>query len=115
MLREEILSSRCLGVKTLQKFAGKVISLSLATPGCKLHVGGNFKAISQLCRSSKPFVRVEGDLRREVLCWRFLDDWKDYFPWRSELHVMVSLFSDASTRAWGAVLLRDGRNLMSRD
>ena len=72
-----------------------------------------FKAISQLCRSSKPFVRVEGNLRTEVLYWRFLDDWKDCFPWRSELHgVTVSLFSDASTRAWGAVLFRDGRKLM---
>ena len=91
ILTEEILSSRCL------RFAGKVISLSLAIPGCTLYVGGNSKAISQLCRSSKLFVRVEGDLRTEVLCWRFLDDWKDYFPFCSEHHVTVSLFSDAST------------------
>ena len=39
----------------------------------------------------------------------------DCFPWRSELHVTVSLFSDASTRAWGAVLFRDGQKLVSRD
>ena len=103
------------GVKTLHRFAGKVISFSLAIPGCKLYVRGTFKAISQLCRSSKPFVRVEENLRTEVLYWRFLNDWKDCFPWRSELHVTVSLFSDASTRAWGAVLFRDGRKLMFRD
>ena len=104
ILREEILSSRCVGVKTLQRFEGKVISFTLAIPGCKLYVRETFKAISQLCRSSKTFVRVEGNLSTEVLYWRFLDDWKDCIPWRSELHVTVSLFSDASTRAWGAVL-----------
>ena len=114
ILREEILSSSCVGVKTLQRFVGKVISFKLAISGCKLYVRETFKAISQLSRSSKPFVRVEGSLRTEVLYWRFLDDWKDCFPWRSELHVTVSLFSDVSTRAWGAVLFRDGRNLMSR-
>ena len=62
ILREEILSSRCVGVKTLQRFAGKVISFSLAIPGCKLYVRKIFKAISQLCRSSKPHVRIEGNL-----------------------------------------------------
>ena len=92
ILREEILSSRCVGVKTLQRFAGKVISFSLAIPGCKLYVRETFKAISQLCRSSKPFVRVEGNLRTEVLYWRFLDDWNNCFPWRSELHVSFTLF-----------------------
>jgi len=115
ILREEILSSRRVGVKTLQKFAGKVISFSLAIPGCKLYVCEIFQAIAQLCRSSKPYVRIEGNLRTEVLYWRFLDEWMDCFPWRSEHHVTLSLFSDASTRAWGAVLFRDGRTLVSRD
>ena len=115
ILREEILSSRCVGVKTLQRFAGKVISFSLAIPDCKLYVRETVKAISKLCRSAKPFVRVEESLRTEVFSWRFLDDWKDCFPWRSELHVTVSLFSDASTRVWGAVLFRGGRKLVSRD
>ena len=115
ILRQEILSSRCVGVKTLQRFAGRVISFSLAIPGCKLYVRESFKAISQLCLSAKPFVRVEGNLRTEVLYCRFLDDWKDCFPWSSELHVTVSLFSDASTRVWGAVLFRNGRKLVSRD
>ena len=113
--REEILSSRSVGVKTLQRFAGKVISFSLAIPGGKLYVRETFKAISQLCCSSKPFVGIEGNLCTEVLYWRFLDDWKDCFRWRSKLHLTVSLFSDASTRAWGAVLFQDGWRLVSRD
>lgn len=53
ILREDILSSRYVSVKTLQRFAGKVISFSLAVPGCKLYFRETFKAISQLCRSFK--------------------------------------------------------------
>ena len=111
ILREKILSSWHVSVKTLQRFAGKVISFSLAVPGCKLYVRETFKAISQLYRSSKPFVRVEGNLCTEVLYWRFLDDWRDCFPWHSELHVTVSLFSDASTCAQRSVSRRTEVNV----
>ena len=54
-LRERILSSPRVGVKTFQIFAGEVISFSLAIPGCKLYVRGTFQAISQLSRSSRQF------------------------------------------------------------
>ena len=36
-LREDILSSPFVGLKTLQRFSGKVISFSIAIPGCKLY------------------------------------------------------------------------------
>ena len=88
---------------------------SLAIPGCKLYVHETFKAISQLYCSSKPFVRVEGDLCTEVSYWHFLDDWKDCFPWCSKLHVTVSPLPDASTCAWGALLFLDGQKLVSKD
>ena len=114
-LRERILSSPRVGVKTLQRFTGKVISFSLAIPGCKLYVRETFKAISQLSRSSKQFTRVEGSLRAEFLYWRFLDEWTGCLPWRSERRTSVSLCSDASTRAWGAFLIQDGQKFVSRD
>ena len=63
----------------------------------------------------RPFVCVDGDLRAEILYWHFLDEWKDCFPWRSEHHLTVSLYSDASLCAWGAVLIQDGQRLVSRD
>lgn len=52
-LRESILSSSCVRLKTLQRFAGKVISFSLAIPGCKLYIREVFNEIAQLTRSSK--------------------------------------------------------------
>ena len=76
-LREQMLASHNIGLKMLQRFAGKVISFSLAVPGCKLYIRETFKAISQLSRSSRPFPCIEGDLRAEIWYWRFLDEWKD--------------------------------------
>ena len=114
-LREQMLASRNIGLKMLQRFAGKVISFSLAVPGCKLYICKMFKAISQLNRSSRPFACINGDLRAKILYWRFLDEWKDCLPWRSEHHLTVSLYSDASSRSWGAVLIQDNQRLVSRD
>jgi hypothetical protein len=114
-LRENILSSPFVTLKTLQRFSGKVISFSLAIPGCKLYVRDVFEAISRLSRSTRPSVKVEAALRSEVEFWRFLDNWKDCLPWRTEHHPVVTLYCDASKRAWGGTLLKDGRSLESRD
>jgi len=73
-LREQMLASRNIGLKVLQRFAGKVISFSLAVSGCKLYIRETFKAISQLSRSSKSFACIDGDLHAEILYWRFLDE-----------------------------------------
>ena len=114
-LRESILSSSCVSLKTLQRFAGKVVSFSLAIPGCKLYVHEVFNAIAQLPPSSKAAAKVQGRLRFHVAYWPFLDDWSDYSPWKSEQHRIVSLFCDASKRSWGRVLFKVGRRIESRD
>ena len=44
-LREEIWSSNRVGLKTLRRFTGKVISFSLAIPGCKLYIRETFKVV----------------------------------------------------------------------
>ena len=90
-LREAILSSRDVNVRTLQRFAGKAISFSLEIPGCKLYVREVFKAISFGGRSSRPTLRPDGEPRAEILYWCFLDDWPGFLPWRSEHHTTVSL------------------------
>ena len=55
----------------LQRFAGKVVSFSLAIPGFKLYVREVFNAIAQLTRSSKAAAKVQGRLRFDVAYWRF--------------------------------------------
>ena len=66
-LRESILSSSCVTLKTMHRFAGKVVSFSLAIPGCKLYVREVFNAIAQLTCSSKAAAKVQED---SALMWR---------------------------------------------
>ena len=88
-----------MGLETLQRFLGKVISFRLAIPGCKLYVRGVFKAISRLSGSTRPSVKAEAALRTEIDYWRFLDNWRDCLPLRTEHHSVVSLYCDASKKA----------------
>ena len=115
-LKEDILSSPFISLKTLQRFSGKVISFSLAIPGSKLYVREVFKAVSRHSGSSRPTVKLEANLRAEIEYWRFLDDWKDCFRRRTGHHSSVTLYSEASKTAWGGTLrLMSGHNLESRD
>ena len=114
-LRQELLGSSSAPVKSLQRFAGKALSFSLAIPACKLYVREVFKAISTVAKNSKLVVPIRGPLRQELQEWAFLDNWSGHLPWRSEHHLSVTLFTDASQMAWGAVLVRDGASQQIRD
>ena len=74
-----------------------------------------FKAFSRHSGSSRPTVKLEANLRAEIEYWRFLDDWKDCFRWRTEHHASVTLYSDASKTAWDETLRLGGHTLESRD
>lgn len=94
---------------------GKALSFSLAIPSCKLYVREVFKAISTVAKNYQLSVPIRGPLRQELEEWAFLDDWSCHLPWRSEHHLSVTLFTDASQKAWGAVLVRDGASQKIRD
>ena len=94
---------------------GNVDSFSLAIPGCKLYVHEVLSAIAQFTRSSKLVTKVQGGFRSDIQYWRFLVDWSDCLPWRSEQHCIVTLFCDGSKHSWGGVLLKDGKRMESRD
>ena len=66
MLKEDILLSTFVSLKTLQRFSGKVISFCLAIPGSKLYVREVFYAT----------VNLEANLQAEIGYWRLLDDWR---------------------------------------
>lgn len=44
----------------------------------------------------------------------FSSDWSGHLPWRSKYYLSVTLFTDTSQKAWGAVLLRDGASQQIR-
>lgn len=73
-LREQMLASFNIGLKMLQRFAGKVISFSLAVRRCKLYIHKTIKVISQLSQSARLFVYIDGDLHAKILYCCFLDE-----------------------------------------
>ena len=101
--RESILAEKKVCVKTLQKFAGKVISFALAVPAAKLYTREINANISKGLRSSRP-VELTKDLRVEIEHWRFIDSLQDPLRWSLEKHYSVSISSDASNSGWGGIL-----------
>lgn len=75
-------------IRTLQRFAGKCVSMGLAIPGAKLYCREVNNAISCGVKNSKSIV-IGNELREELKYWRFLDSWKGYAKWRSESHKQV--------------------------
>ena len=69
VLRENVLASKTVTIKTLQRFAGKAVSFSLAIAGCKLYLLEIFKTVSGLVRNSKPAIKVTGLLQSELEYW----------------------------------------------
>ena len=114
-MRDELLGSSLAPVKSLQRFAGKALSFNLAIPACKGYIREVFKSISAVAKNSKISVPIQGPLRQELRGWTFLDNWCGHLPWRSEHHLSVTMFSDVSQMAWGAVLVKDGLSQQIRD
>ena len=115
VLRENVLACKTVTIKTLQCFSGKAVSCSLAIAGCKLYLCEIFKAVSGLVRNSKPAIKVTDLFQSDLEYWRFLDDWSDCLPWRSERHITATLYCDASKRAWGGVLMTDNGTVEAGD
>lgn len=106
-LREEILScKKSVNMKSLQRFQGKCVSLSLAVPAAKLYIRNMSAAIASC--SGEGQVRLTDSLREEICHWRFLDQWLGFVPWREEKHARLSLSTDASNFGWGCIVHGSG-------
>ena len=103
LLREKILQESYIDIKTLQRFAGKCISLTLVVPAARLYIREVNRAISIATKNSRS-VQMKDDLRQEIEHWRFIDNWDGFVPWRSEKHLQVEIATDASLFRWGAVV-----------
>ena len=106
-LRDEILKNNSVSLKNLQKFAGKTTSFALVVPAAKLYTNTAYHAIAKANRSCTTKILILEHLRREILHWTFLDNWKGCLPWKSEVHRLVKMYSDASNTGWGGILLRE--------
>ena len=106
-LRDEILKNNSVSLKNLQKFAGKTTSFALVVPAAKLYTNTAYHAIAKANRSCTTKILISEHLRREILHWTFLDNWKGCLPWKSEVHRLVKIYSDASNTGWGGILLRE--------
>ena len=105
-LREHILARSSVTIVTVQKLIGKCISFSLVVPAAKLFTREMSIAISK-AQKTKQLVKIIRPLREEIQFWRFLDTWEGCMPWHDERHITVAIASDASSYAWGGVLLGD--------
>ena len=71
-LCESILKDHSVSVRTLQRFAGKITSFSIAIPSAQLYVREIYRAIPGYSKSSRP-IKITGTLRKELEHWHFLD------------------------------------------
>ena len=102
-LRESLLNSKFIPVKSLQRFAGKAVSFSLAVPASRLFTREINWHISKGIKNSRP-VRLSSSLKEELLSWRFLDAWEGFLPWKEEKHFSIKVITDASNSGWGGIL-----------
>ena len=113
-LRDQILSSPCVDVRSLQRFSGKCISFVLAVPAAKLYTIEVNRCISKGLKCSR-LVQIDSFLRAELEHWKFLDTWEGSMPWREERHLQLLLATDASEYKWGASVSQNEENVKMGD
>ena len=100
-LRENILDHQYVGVRSLQRFAGKCESFILAIPGARLFTSDVNRAISWGLRTGRA-IPVIGRLVQEIEHWRLIDGWNTPLSWHQEKHRIISISTNASNYRWGA-------------
>ena len=71
-------------------------------------------AVAEGIISSRLFVRILEQLRGEIRVWLFLHGWKGKLEWKTERHISLTIYTDASTFKWeGIVQTKTGRVDMS--
>ena len=78
-LHESIISQGSASIKSLQRLAGRIISVFIAVPATNLYAREIYRAIAKAIRSSHT-INVADDLRTEIEYWRFLGSWDQSLP-----------------------------------
>ena len=113
-LRKLILSKETVVVSCIQKFIGLCISVVMAIPAAKLYTACCNRAISKGV-ANHDIIRVEGELKEELVYWQFLDTWDQPFPWLSDRHNVLTISTDSSDYKWGACYQENGKQTQIGD
>ena len=102
-LREDLLSHKTVSLKSLQKFVGKINSITLVVPAARLFSRAVCLAMSRASKSPRA-IPVSRELKEEFEHWGFPNSWSGFLPWKDEKHSQLDVFSDASGSGWGGIL-----------
>ena len=50
-------------------------------------------------------IDITGDLKIELEHWRFIDNWDSFYPWRTEMHKQITVYTDSSMYKYGVSVL----------
>ena len=76
---KDLLSRTHVDLLSLQKIAGKCVSMALAVPGARLFINEINLAVSRCTKSIRP-QKLDGMLRLELEHWLFLENWDGFLP-----------------------------------
>jgi len=116
---------------TLEKIAGKAVSMSKAVPAAVLFCRSMFRTISEAVSggSGRPlppqhgkqanrhtvpkhmWIPLQEDLRTDLSQWLLLDGTMNGGPWLEPAHESVRVETDASSRRWAGVIYRRDEQL----
>ena len=102
-LRDLCLKQLCLSVLELQQLVGRCISFMIAVPGAKFYTREMNYAIFLGIRSNSK-VTMTQELKEELQALNFLDTWSGIIEWKKEKHLVMEIYTDASTYKWGGVI-----------
>lgn len=103
-LRDFILKCEKIDVNTLQRFAGKCVSMNLVVPAAKLYCREVNAAIARGIKNTRA-IDITGDLKIELEHWKFIDNWDSFCPWRTEMHKQLTVYTDSSMYKYGVSVL----------
>ena len=110
--RDRLLLNRSTTLHEMQSFLGKCNNLRLVFPASSLFTIECRTLLSSLDESSSP---LPPSCLEEIAFWTFPDSFTAPIPFRFHQHLSLSLSTDASGYAWGAVLHLPSGPLNLRD
>ncbi len=102
-LREYILQRSFVDLRTLQRFVGKCISMSMMVPSAKLYTAEMIRALSRHAHAPQK-IAIDGSLRVEIAHWQFVDTLETGLSGDQRNILLLQVTTDSSGYRWGGKL-----------